>query len=330
MQSAPKPRAGAQPAARLESLFVAYQRVRAQTLGLAAPLSAEDCNLQSMPDASPVKWHLAHTSWFFETFVLEPGLPRFAPYREAFRVLFNSYYVAVGPRHPRPERSILSRPSLDEVLAYRASVDERMHALFARYPEQIARLAEMIELGLNHEQQHQELILTDLKHALSRNPLLPAYQAPRAHAGAAPAPAPMRWTTLPDGVGRIGHDGGGFSFDIERPRHLVCFGDCELAERLVTISVYQAFIADGGYRRPELWLSEGWDLREAQSWQAPLYWIGRDRGWSQFTLEGARPLEPDAPVTHVSSYEAAFRKLQAAALDPGASARLRCASGMHR
>ena len=139
MQSAPKPRAGAQPAARLESLFVAYQRVRAQTLGLAAPLSAEDCNLQSMLEASPVKWHLAHTSWFFETFVLEPGLPRFAPYREAFRVLFNSYYVAVGPRHPRPERSILSRPSLDEVLAYRASVDERMHALFARYPEQIAR-----------------------------------------------------------------------------------------------------------------------------------------------------------------------------------------------
>ena len=302
MQSAPKPRAGAQPAARLESLVVAYQRVRAQTLALAAPLSAEDCNLQSMPDASPVKWHLAHTSWFFETFVLEPGLPRFAPYREAFRVLFNSYYVALGPRHPRPERGMLSRPALDEVLAYRASVDERMHALFARYPEQIARLAEMIELGLNHEQQHQELILTDLKHALSRNPLLPAYQAPRAHAGA--APAPMRWTALPDGVRQIGHDGGGFSFDNERPRHRVFVGDCELAERLVTNSEYQAFIADGGYRRPELWLSEGWDLREAQGWQAPLYWIERDGGWSQFTLEGARALEPDEPVTHVSYYEA--------------------------
>jgi len=302
MQSAHQPRAGAQPTARLETLFVAYQRVRAQTLGLAAPLSAEDCVVQSMPDASPVKWHLAHTSWFFETFVLEPGLPRFAPYREAFRVLFNSYYVTVGPRHPRPERGILSRPSLDEVLAYRASVDERMHALFARYPEQIARLADMIELGLNHEQQHQELILTDVKHALSRNPLLPAYQAARAHAGA--APAPMRWTALPDGVRQIGHDGSGFSFDNERPRHRVFVGDCEMAERLVTNSEYRAFIADGGYRRPELWLSEGWDLREAQSWEAPLYWLERDGGWSQFTLEGARALEPDEPVTHVSYYEA--------------------------
>jgi len=302
MQSAPKPRAGARSAARLESLFAAYQRVRAQTLGLAAPLSPEDCNLQSMPDASPVKWHLGHTSWFFETFVLEPGLPRFAPYREAFRVLFNSYYVAVGPRHPRPERGMLSRPSLDEVLAYRASVDERMHALFARYPEQVARLADLIELGLNHEQQHQELILTDLKHALSRNPLLPAYQAPRAHAGA--APAPMRWSALPDGVRQIGHDGAGFAFDNERPRHRVFVGDCELAERLVTNSEYQAFIADGGYRRPELWLSEGWDVREAQGWQAPLYWLEREGGWVQFTLEGARALEPDEPVTHVSYYEA--------------------------
>jgi len=313
MQSSPKPRADAQSTAALESLLGAYQRVRAQTLELAAPLSPEDCVLQSMPDASPVKWHLGHTSWFFETFVLEPGLPRFAPYREAYRVLFNSYYVTVGPRHPRPERGMLSRPSLDEVLAYRSSVDERMHALFARHPEQAARLAELIELGLHHEQQHQELILTDVKHALSRNPLLPAYQRARGHSGR--APETMRWEALPDGVRRIGHDGEGFSFDNERPRHRVFVGHCEVADRLVTNSEYLAFIADGGYRRPQLWLSEGWDQREAQRWEAPLYWIARDGGWSQFTFEGVRALEPDEPVTHVSYYEAdAYARWRAARL----------------
>jgi len=307
MQSAPKPRVGAQPAAGPESLLVAYQRTRAQTLDLAAPLSAEDCLVQSMPDASPVKWHLAHTSWFFETFVLEQALPDFAPYREEFRVLFNSYYVAVGPRHPRPERGMLSRPSLDEVLAYRASVDERMQALFARYPEQIARLADVIELGVHHEQQHQELILTDVKHALSRNPQLPAYRPGRAGAGAGDgaATAPMRWTALPDGVRQIGHAGEGFSFDNERPRHRVFVGDFEIAERLATNAEYREFIDDGGYRRPELWLSEGWDARGAQGWQAPLYWLEREGGWSHhFTLEGARALEADEPVTHVSYYEA--------------------------
>ncbi len=302
MQFAPRPRAGAQSGAMAESLFAAYQRTRAQTLDLAAPLSAEDCVVQSMPDASPVKWHLAHTSWFFETFVLEPGLPGFAPYRDAFRVLFNSYYVSVGPRHPRPERGLLSRPSLVEVMAYRASVDERMHALFARHPEQVARLFDVIELGVHHEQQHQELILTDVKHALSRNPLLPAYQAARARAGA--APAPLRWSALPDGVRQIGHSGEGFSFDNERPRHRVFVGDYEIAERLATNAEYLDFIADGGYRRPELWLSEGWDLRSAQGWDAPLYWLERDGAWSEFTLEGARALEPEQPVTHVSYYEA--------------------------
>jgi ergothioneine biosynthesis protein EgtB len=300
MQSAPKPRAGAY--AGPEGLFAAYQSTRAQTLALAAPLSAEDCVVQSMPDASPVKWHLAHTSWFFETFVLEPGLPGFAPYRDAFRVLFNSYYVSVGPRHPRPERGLLSRPSLDEVAAYRASVDERMQALFARHPEQIARLFDVIELGLHHEQQHQELILADVKHALSRNPLLPAYQAARARAGA--APSALRWSALPDGVRQIGHSGEGFSFDNERPRHRVFVGDYEIAERLATNAEYLEFIADGGYRRPELWLSEGWDLRSAQGWDAPLYWLERDGAWSEFTLEGARALEPAAPATHLSYYEA--------------------------
>ncbi len=302
MHFARKPRVSNPSAARLENLLREYERVRAQTLALAAPLSAEDCALQSMPDASPVKWHLAHTSWFFETFVLEPALPGFAPYREEYRVLFNSYYVTVGARHPRPERGMLSRPSLEEVLAYRASVDERMQALFARHPEHAARFAETIELGAHHEQQHQELIVTDVKHALSRNPLFPAYQAARAQAGG--APAPMRWSALPDGVRQIGHDGSGFSFDNERPRHRVFVADYEIGERLVSNAEYHAFVADGGYRRPQLWLSEGWDLRAAQGWEAPLYWIAGEGGWRQFTLDGLRALEPAEPVTHVSYYEA--------------------------
>jgi ergothioneine biosynthesis protein EgtB len=302
MRVAHRPRAAAQANPELEVLVLAYDRVRAQTLALAAPLSAEDCALQSMPDASPVKWHLAHTSWFFETFVLEPALPRFAPYREEFRVLFNSYYVTVGERHPRPERGVLSRPSLDEVLAYRASVDERMQSLVARHPERAARLADTIELGLHHEQQHQELILTDLKHALSRNPLLPAYRAPQARAAA--GGAPLTWSALPEGLRRIGHEGSGFSFDNERPRHRVFVGAFEIAARLATNAEFREFVDDGGYRRPELWLAEGWDAARAQGWRAPLYWQEQGGGWRQFTLEGLRALEPEEPVTHVSYYEA--------------------------
>jgi ergothioneine biosynthesis protein EgtB len=302
MHTAHRPRVAAHANPALEELFLTYDRVRAQTLALAAPLSAEDCGLQSMPDASPVKWHLAHTSWFFETFVLEPGLPRFAPYREEFRVLFNSYYVTVGERHPRPERGMLSRPSLDEVLAYRASVDERMQAFAAQHPERAARLADMIELGVHHEQQHQELILTDAKHALSRNPLLPAYRAPQARASA--GAAALEWSTFPEGLRRIGHDGSGFSFDNERPRHRVFVGAFEIAGRLATNAEYREFIDDGGYRRPELWLAEGWDAARAQGWQAPLYWQAQGNGWREFTLGGPRALEPEAPVTHVSYYEA--------------------------
>ena len=302
MHRAYRPRAAAQANPALEELVLAYDRVRAQTLALAAPLSAEDCALQSMPDASPVKWHLAHTSWFFETFVLEPGLPRFAPFREEFRVLFNSYYVTVGERHPRPERGMLSRPALDEVLAYRASVDERMRALVARHPERAARLAGTIELGVQHEQQHQELILTDVKHALSRNPLLPAYRAPRDRVPA--GAAPLEWLALPGGLRRIGHEGSAFSFDNERPRHRVFVGAFEIAGRLATNAEYREFIDDGGYRRAELWLAEGWDAVRAQGWQAPLYWQAHGGGWREFTLEGLRALEPQEPVTHVSYYEA--------------------------
>jgi len=227
--------------------------------------------------------------------VLERALPGFAPFRPEFRALFNSYYVGVGPRHPRPERGLLSRPSLDEVRAYRASVDERMRALFrtAAWRER----AGLIELGLHHEQQHQELVLTDVKHLLSRNPLAPAY----AQAEVPPAQsAPMDWRRFPAGVREIGHDGPGFAFDNEQPRHRVFVAPFEIAERLVTNGEYLRFIEDGGYRRPELWLAEGWDLCRAQGWTAPLYWAdGR-----LFTLHGMRALDPAEAVAHVSYFEA--------------------------
>jgi ergothioneine biosynthesis protein EgtB len=237
------PAGHAAPAAR-------YAAVRAQTEALAAPLTVEDCALQSMLDASPVKWHLGHTTWFFETFVLERALPGFTPFRTEFRTLFNSYYVGVGPRHPRPERGLLSRPSLQEVLAYRASVDRRMEKVLDD-----ARVAQLIELGLQHEQQHQELILTDVKHLLSRNPLQPAYSE-KASLSAEKATA-MRFTAFPEGVRQIGHDRAGFAFDNETPRHRVYLRGYAVADRLVTNREYQAFIADGGYERPELWLSVG-------------------------------------------------------------------------
>jgi len=267
-----------------------YAAVRAQTEALAAPLSAEDCALQSMPEASPVKWHLGHTSWFFETFVLGG-----APWREEFRVLFNSYYVGVGERHPRPERGLLSRPSLEEVRAYRASVDERMQALFrsAAWRERAA----LIELGINHEQQHQELILTDVKHLFSRNPLLPAYLE---NEFSSVDSNPIGWRGFPAGVREIGHDGAGFAFDNEQPRHRVFAAAFALADRLVTNAEFRSFIDDGGYRRAELWLSEGWDLRAAGDWGAPLYWRERE----EFTLHGLRAIVPTEPVLHVSYFEA--------------------------
>jgi ergothioneine biosynthesis protein EgtB len=274
--------------------------VRAQTAALTAPLSAEDCALQSMPDASPVKWHLGHTSWFFETFVLERALAGFSPYRPEFRVLFNSYYVGVGPRHPRPERGLLSRPSLEEVQAYRTSIDERMELLLAHHNGDVG----MVELGLQHEQQHQELILTDLKHLLSRNPLYPRYSSEneksRADADA------LRWRSFPEGVRQIGDGGEGFAFDNERPRHRVFLAAFRIADRLVTNAEYLSFIHDCGYERPELWLSEGWDVRVAQNWTAPLYWEAQNgrNNRKHFTLQGLRDIDAAAPVTHISYFEA--------------------------
>ena len=276
-----------------------YREVRARSQALAAPLSAEDCAIQSMPDASPVKWHLAHTSWFFESLILG-GYARFD---SRFDYLFNSYYEALGPRHPRPHRGLITRPSLDEVMAYRGHVDAAVTALLAREPDE--KLAARILLGLHHEQQHQELILTDIKHAFFLNPLLPAYcgdvaAARRAHQ--------RDWLSHPGGLVEIGHDGsdGRFGFDNEMPRHQVLLYPFRIASAPVRNGEYLAFIQDGGYRRPEFWLSDGWARAGEEKWQAPLYWLCDDDGSrSVFTLAGVQPLDPEAPVEHVSFFEAA-------------------------
>ena len=281
-----------------------YAAVRAHTLTLAEPLSAEDQQVQSMPDVSPTKWHLAHMSWFFETFLLAPALPAYAPFHALYGFLFNSYYEAVGPRWSRPERGLLSRPSLEEVLAYRRHVDDAMARLIATAPpERWSELEPLVELGLHHEQQHQELILMDIKHVLSLNPLSPAYlEAPAQSADAAP---PVQWLLFDGGLAEIGHDGSGFAFDNEGPRHRVWLEPFQLASRLSTCGEYQAFIADDGYRRPEFWLSEGWATLRREGWQAPLYWReGADGGFRLFTLHGERPLDPAEPVGHLSFYEA--------------------------
>ena len=278
-----------------------YREVRSRTLERAAPLSAEDCALQSMPDASPVKWHLAHTAWFFETFVVAPRSDGYRPFDPAFTVLFNSYYNGVGDQHPRSERGLLSRPSLAEVLDYRAHVDGAMRACCQQARFEPA-LAALIEIGLNHEEQHQELILTDALHLLSRNPVRPAYCTPKTRR--ARAAIESGWIRYRAGMTNIGHAGEGFAFDNEGPRHRVWLEAFDLAARPVTNAEYMAFIADGGYRQPEWWLSLGWEAVTTREWQAPLYWERHGERWKAFTLEGMADLEPDAPVEHVSFFEA--------------------------
>jgi ergothioneine biosynthesis protein EgtB len=283
----------------------AYTAVRARSLALIAPLTAEDCQLQSMPDASPSKWHLAHTTWFFETFLLERFESGFRPLDPAFRVLFNSYYQGVGPQHPRAQRGLLSRPTLAQVKTWRHQVDARMQALIATHGDD-DECRTLLQLGLNHEQQHQELLLTDIKHALSCNPSLPAYQArPTVRPVPPQRAAPLRWLRVPGGIVPLGHDAsrdGDFHFDNEGPRHEVLLRDVELASRPVTHGDFQAFIADGGYRRPELWLSMGWDWVRAGRICAPLYW--QDDSNSVFTLHGSMPVDADAPLPHLSYFEA--------------------------
>jgi ergothioneine biosynthesis protein EgtB len=290
--------------ARAHRLRERYADVRAATAGLAAPLSAEDQLVQSMPDASPTKWHLAHTSWFFETFVLSPFVPGYRAVDERYAYLFNSYYEALGPRQPRPRRGAITRPSLEEVRAYRDAIDERMDT-FLDLPHGEGEALFRIDLGLHHEQQHQELILTDIHHALWSNPLRPAYRqdAGPAPAGAADVPG-LEWTSHPGGLVEIGHDGPGFSFDNERPRHRVFLEPFQIAGRAVTAGEYLRFVEDGGYRRPDLWLSDGWAAVQGNGWTAPQYWDLGPEGWSEFTLAGTQPLRLDAPVSHVSYYEA--------------------------
>lgn len=292
----------------LTGLQPRYTSVRNHTEALVAPLSAEDCGAQSMPDASPTKWHLAHTTWFFETFVLEPHEPGFAPFNPAFRVLFNSYYNGVGAKHPRPQRGLLTRPSLAEVWAYRADVDQRMARVMPAVLQSDA-LRALVELGLQHEQQHQELLLTDVKHLLSCNPTFPAYCDATTLVGdsaVTPSTAPPGWVRLDGGLVDIGHGGTGFAFDNESPRHRCYLAPYALASRLVTCGEWLAFVQAGGYQQPAHWLAEGWDWRAAQGLEHPLYWhrpVG-DGPWQVFTLAGLRPLQAALPVLHLSYYEA--------------------------
>jgi ergothioneine biosynthesis protein EgtB len=290
------------PSQAAPDLAAQYRAVRQATEALCEPLAVEDYVLQSMPDASPAKWHLAHTAWFFETFVLSPHRAGYRPFHPQFAVLFNSYYNAVGPRWPRPQRGLLSRPTVAEVYRYRAYVDEQMAALFEPAPADVLRrVADVVVLGLNHEQQHQELLLTDLKHALAANPLQPVYRETAPQGGKPPA---LEWHTFPAGVVWLGHDGDGFAFDNESPRHRAFLEGFRLANRLVTNGEYLAFIEDGGYERPELWLSDGWAARQVHGWTAPLYGEREGGDWTTMTLAGPRPVDAGEPVCHVSYYEA--------------------------
>jgi len=329
-----------------------YRQVRSASEALAKPLSPEDQTPQSMPDASPVKWHLAHTTWFFETFVLEKALPGHAPCDPAYRVLFNSYYNSVGEQFARPQRGLLTRPGVGEVRDYRQRVDSHMEKLLSRGALS-DELAQVALLGLHHEQQHQELMVTDLKHLLAQNPTHPIYGACRAadgaahradgggsaasgagrgngggahirdgasgagnggagrgnggsahiRSGASGAP-PLAWRRIAAGLREFGHGGAGFAFDNEGPRHLAHLRGFELASRPVTAGEYLEFMADSGYQRPELWLSDGWAAVQQHGWRAPLYWQQQDGAWFHYTLAGRAPVSPAEPVTHVSAYEA--------------------------
>lgn len=321
------PRGAAGSSAEARAVWQArFAEVRSHTTQLAGRLSPEDQCVQSMPDASPAKWHLAHTTWFFETVVLPAAVPDHAPFDPVFSYLFNSYYEALGPRHPRPQRGLITRPSIDEVRAYRIHVDAAIDRMLQECDDAAwARMLPALELGLHHEQQHQELLLTDVLHLLSCNPVLPAYERAAAPAlRLATPPSPVQWIERAGGLAEIGHATHGaaaFAFDNESPRHQVLLHPHALADRLVTCGDYARFVEDGGYRRPELWLSDGWACVKAQGWQAPAYWLAADdprlalagqtpqqaaaSAWHVFGLHGVRPMDDAAPVAQLSFYEAA-------------------------
>jgi ergothioneine biosynthesis protein EgtB len=280
----------------------AFRRVRGETERRAAPLSPEDQVIQSMPDASPTKWHRAHTTWFFETFLLVPHVPGYRIYDERFAFLYNSYYVAAGPRHARPKRGLITRPGAAEVAAYRAHVDAAVERLIAEATAaELAKVLPIIEIGLNHEEQHQELLVTDILHAFAQNPIAPAYDAAWQPPRASSAPG---YVDLPEGIHTIGHDGEGYCFDNEGPSHRVLVGPVRIARALVTNGEWLEFIKDGGYANPTLWLSDGWAAVQNEGWTAPGYWQECDGAWNQLTLAGLKPVDPAAPVIHVSYYEA--------------------------
>ncbi|MBI1375990.1 MAG: ergothioneine biosynthesis protein EgtB [Frankiales bacterium] len=285
-----------------EGLVTRFDEVRAHTEALAAPLSPEDQTVQSMPDVSPTKWHRAHVTWFFETFVLADHEQGFAPFQDRYWFLFNSYYETLGPRYSRPDRGLISRPGAHEVATYRGNVDARMRDVISSLDTgTLEKLAPTLELGFHHEQQHQELLLMDIKHVLSRNPLQPVYAGRPA---AIAAPDRLGWVDVEGGLVEIGHEGDGFSFDNEQPRHRVWLEPYRLADRLVTNGEWLEFMTDNGYRRHELWLSDGWAKVNAETWRAPFYWQQLDGVWVEHTLHGTFPVDPALPVSHVSFYEA--------------------------
>lgn len=277
-----------------------FTRVRDLTVALCTPLSAEDCVVQSMPDASPAKWHLAHTTWFFETFILERQIAGYSAYDPHYRILFNSYYNTVGAQHPRPQRGLLTRPTLEQVMEYRRIIDEQIADWLSGDAD--AQALAVLEIGLHHEQQHQELLLMDIKHLLSCNPLRPAYRAITDRP--AKAADPLGWIGCDGGLQHIGHHSDGFAFDNETPAHRVYLAPYQMADRLVTNADFENFIDDHGYQRPELWLSDGWTTLHEQTWNAPAYWYRDHARWYEHTLAGPQPIDRHAPVCHVSYYEA--------------------------
>jgi ergothioneine biosynthesis protein EgtB len=282
----------------------AFREVRAETERRAAPLSAEDQVVQSMPDASPTKWHRAHTTWFFEQFLLVPQVDGYQPFDARFAFLFNSYYVAAGPRHARPKRGLITRPSVEQVAAYRAHVDAAVETLIGDVaPARLREVLRILEIGLNHEQQHQELILTDILHALAENPDCPAYD-PAWRLPRTGSKTTEGFAEVPEGIRTIGHQDKSFCFDNEQPAHQVLLQEAVIGRQLVTNGEWLKFMADGGYASHDLWLSDGWAKVEAERWDAPGYWSNIDGAWFSLTLAGLKPVDPAAPVLHVSYYEA--------------------------
>ncbi len=286
-----------------QSLLCRYNSIRATTETLCAPLETEDYVVQSMPNASPVRWHLAHATWLFEAMVLKPGLPKYEPMDHAFNYLFNSYYNSIGKQHPRPKRGLITRPTVKQVYEYRHYVDLHMRRLIESLAQDDPQnLAHVVDTGLHHEQQHQELMLTDLKHLFSRNPLYPAYRDKKRYALA--TTRELGWSEFSEQLRYHGNKGDGFCYDNEQPRHRVFVEAFALADRLVTNAEYLEFINDGGYEQPAYWLSDGWRTVQTRQWQSPLYWIKQDNDWLQYTLHGLGPIVSAQPVCHVSYYEA--------------------------